>query len=143
MLQSRVSVSVRSAGVASVVGDYVQREASISTPAGFAKVCEQMGWPTGEMWKKLADHSLPWFEAPNGSYMYRNLDDGQWWIDEPSGGGVYVVRSEAPLPPLTGWKLLPVVSLPTCRSTSSSKWGNAAFLLLCLTHRAGATVIVK
>ena len=82
-------VTVLSAGVAAVVGRYAPREAATSIPAGFRAVCEQNGWPTtGEMWVRLADHSLPWFESPNGAYMYRNLEDGQWWIDEPGGAGV-------------------------------------------------------
>ena len=56
---------------------------------------------------RLADQALPWYEMENGAYVYKNVADGQWWIDEPSGGGVYVVPSTAPLPPTDGWRALP------------------------------------
>ena len=42
----------------------------------------------------------------HAAYMYKNVADGQWWIDEPSGSGVYVALSDAPLPPTTGWHAL-------------------------------------
>lgn len=99
------TVRVVAAGVSSIIGSYAQRDAA-KIPAGFAKVCEDMRWPVQGTWQKLCDQRLPWFEAENGSYMYRNVADGQWWIDEPSGGGVYVALSTEPLPPKTGWKAL-------------------------------------
>jgi hypothetical protein len=130
------AVRVTAAGVASVVGTYAARDAR-SIPAGFAKVCEQMQWDTKGTWEQLSDLKLPWFEAANGgahreleptskrwpthassathscaAYMYRNRGDGQWWIDEPSGAGVYVVLSDSPLPPTSGWKALPQGASP-------------------------------
>jgi hypothetical protein len=65
-----------------------------------------MRWDTQKSWRTLSDQSLAWFLADNGSYIYKNVADGQWWIDEPSGGGVYVARSNEPLPPVTGWTIL-------------------------------------
>ena len=101
-----LSVRIGSAGVPSVVGLYAARDATRAIPAGFAKVCEEMRWPTKETWNKLADQRLPWFEADNGAYLYKNVADGKWWIDEPNGGGVYVARSDAPEPPTSGWVTL-------------------------------------
>ena len=72
------SVRVVTAGVPSVVGVYSKREFE-EIPVGFAKVCEAMRWDTQESWHKLSDRTLPWFLAENGSYMYRNIMDGQWW----------------------------------------------------------------
>ena len=115
------SVRVANAGVPSVVGLYAQRDAAAAIPAGFAKVCEQMGWPTRQMWKKLSDESKPWFEADNGAYIYRNVEDGQWWIDEPSGSGVYVAESTAPLPPSSGWRLLHGAKSPAPEVTTSTQ----------------------
>ena len=100
------TVRVVTAGVASVVGSYAQRDVN-QIPHGFGMVCKQMGWPVQGTWTKLCDQRLPWFEHENGAYIYRNTADGQWWIDEPSGGGVYVVQSTANLPPTGGWKALP------------------------------------
>jgi hypothetical protein len=101
----RASVKVASAGTPSVVGAYVQRDPLV-IPTGFAKVCEEMRWNTAEQWQTLSDQKRPWFEAPNGAYMYFNKGDGHWWIDEPSGGGVYVASADTQLPPASGWKAL-------------------------------------
>ena len=100
------SISVRSAGSPSVVGLYEAKPTTM-IPDGFARVCEEMQWDTKSTWLKLADQSLPWFLADNGAYIYRNVADGQWWIDEPGGSGKYVARSEESLPPNSGWKALP------------------------------------
>mmetsp|Transcript_30699 Transcript_30699/g.96864 ORF Transcript_30699/g.96864 Transcript_30699/m.96864 type:complete len:81 (-) Transcript_30699:159-401(-) len=66
-----------------------------------------MRWPTAESWRSLADQQKTWFLHENGAYIYRNTRDGQWWIDEPSGGGVYVAKSDSDLPPTEGWEPLP------------------------------------
>ena len=58
------------------------------------------------MWNKLSDLKRPWFEAENGAYMYFNRADGQWWIDEPDGAGVYVSKADTQLPPVDGWNPL-------------------------------------
>ena len=105
------SVRVVSAGVPSVVGIYTAREATL-IPKGFTKVCNDMRWDAQDMWNKLNDHGLRWYLAENGSYIYRNKADGQWWMDEPSGGGVYVNMSEEPVPPSSGWKALSSANSP-------------------------------
>ena len=97
----RRTLHVVGAGVAEVNGMYQQMGATI--PAGFARTCEKQGWDAGAMWKKLYDQNTPWFEAENGSYVYRNKGDGRWWIDEPSGLGVYILESHEKLPPPSGW----------------------------------------
>ena len=65
-----------------------------------------MRWDTQDTWNRLADQALPWYEMENGAYVYKNVADGQWWIDEPNGSGVYVALSDAPLPPASGWRAL-------------------------------------
>ena len=102
----QATVRVVAAGVASVVGSYAQRSPKKSIPDGFAAVCTQQRWSIEATWKQLCDFDAPYFEHENGSYMYRNIADGQWWIDEPNGGGVYVALSQDKLPPSTGWKAL-------------------------------------
>ena len=53
------------------------------------------------------------------AYIYRNKADGQWWIDEPSGDGVYVAPRTAPLPPTGGWRALKrdAITLPQLEVT--------------------------
>ena len=62
-----------------------------------------MQWPVAETWHRLSDRNLPWWEAENGSYLYKNVEDGRWWLDEPGGQGVYIAPSESKLPPIDGW----------------------------------------
>ena len=90
-------VRISAAGVQSIVGRYAMREPT-AVPNGFAKVCQQQGWPIEETWQRLSDLRRPWFEADNGAYMYFNIADGQWWIDEPGGAGVYVPQLRPPFP---------------------------------------------
>eukprot|EP01063_Lacrimia_lanifica_P035781 TRINITY_DN6909_c0_g4_i1.p1 TRINITY_DN6909_c0_g4~~TRINITY_DN6909_c0_g4_i1.p1 ORF type:complete len:124 (+),score=20.28 TRINITY_DN6909_c0_g4_i1:139-510(+) len=99
------AVLVRSAGVADVNGRYSARDPKV-IPAGFGRTCRQMGWDTPQMWAQLSDGRRPWFEAENESYIYWNRGDGKWWIDGPSGAGVYIVPSNAPVPPGSGWQPL-------------------------------------
>ena len=106
------AVRVHSAGVASVVGLYHPRDPSV-VPRGFAKVCQQMKWPIEETWQRLSSRELTWWEADNGAYIYKNVGDGQWWLDEPGGSGVYVIVSEDPSPPLSGWRPLSDGAEPT------------------------------
>jgi hypothetical protein len=105
------SIRIAAAGTHSVVGTYTERDPRI-IPRGFAKVCDEMRWSPLPTWQKLADQSRPWFEAPNGAYMYFNVGDGNWWIDEPGGAGVYISMSNTPLPPVDGWKALPNAATP-------------------------------
>jgi len=106
-MQGAPSVRIVAAGVPSVVGSFVAKSPTAEIPKGFAAVCESMRWPTAESWRSLADQQKTWFLHENGAYIYRNTRDGQWWIDEPSGGGVYVAKSDSDLPPTEGWVLLP------------------------------------
>eukprot|EP00967_Tisochrysis_lutea_P045415 scaffold55165_cov35-Tisochrysis_lutea.AAC.1 len=99
-------VRVAHAGTASVIGDY-HAQNPLRIPDGFALVCKQQGWHSDAMWKQLTDLKRPWFEAESGAYVYWNRGDGSWWIDNPSGGGVYIVQSSSDMPPANGWKLLP------------------------------------
>ena len=105
------SVRIVAAGVTSVVGTFSARNPAV-IPAGFDKVCKQMKWDTREMWLKLSDQRLQWYEAANGAYVYRNVQDGQWWIDEPGGMGVYVAPSKSEMPPMAGWQPLQGAAAP-------------------------------
>uniref|UniRef100_A0A7S4W6Z4 Uncharacterized protein n=1 Tax=Alexandrium monilatum TaxID=311494 RepID=A0A7S4W6Z4_9DINO len=104
-LPGMTSVVVRGSGVADVNGEYEERN-PVDVPKGFGTTCSQMGWDTQQMWLKLSNQRTPWFEAPNGSYIYWNQSDGQWWIDAPDGAGVYVALASATQPPAAGWKAL-------------------------------------
>lgn len=100
-------IQVSGAGVAIVNGLYHSRSSQI-VPAGFANTCRKMGWPSEPTWKRLSVPSVDWFEHENGSYIYLH-QEGQWWIDEPTGGGVYLTNNnmEHPdIPPTNGWKPL-------------------------------------
>jgi len=100
-----VRVVVRGSGVDEVNQEYAEQPAAM-VPRGFAITCNKMGWDSKKMWLKLSDQKTPWFEAPNGSYIYWNRSDGQWWIDEPDGGGVFVALASPSLPPRNGWQPL-------------------------------------
>jgi len=71
-------------------------------PPGFAAVCVDAGWDTAAMWKRL-NGSAPWFRAANEAYVYFNRDDQHWWVDAPSGHGVFKARGPAHAPPSEGW----------------------------------------
>ena len=99
-------VVVAGASVEEVNGVYHSREPGI-VPAGFTETCVKMGWPAEAMWVKLSDGRRAWFESENGSYIYWNRSDGCWWIDAPSGAGVYIQKSSSQLPPVDGqWEPL-------------------------------------
>ena len=88
-------------------------------PRGFAAVCEANGWDVAATWGKLGGGDT-WYGAPNGAYMYFNLADGLWWLDEPGGGGVYTAagldgRRRAP-PAAAAWKLLGGATVPPPRA---------------------------
>ena len=109
MVMAKIVIS--GAGESVVNGEYTQRDSKI-IPKGFAATCDTMGWESEAMWQRLADDTKPWFEHENGSYIYRNKGDGKWWIDEPSGKGVYIVSSTAALPPPRGWEALSTGRMP-------------------------------
>jgi len=78
-----------------------------------------MNWDTQQMWNQLSDPSRHWFlSEQNDSYIYWNRGDGKWWIDGPSGAGIYIIKNNDELPPKYGWialdreyEPLPTVSL--------------------------------
>ena len=110
---SAFSVRIHGSGVPSVNTKY-ERKSSIEIPEGFAKVCVQNQWNVEATWAQL-NGKRNWFHASNDSYIYLNSMDNQWWIDEPSGLGVFVapeletlssLKNADILPPLNGWKAL-------------------------------------
>ncbi|KAL3928906.1 MAG: hypothetical protein SGBAC_012441 [Bacillariaceae sp.] len=112
---SATMIRVQGAGVASVNGVYKAKPYS-EVPAGFAKTCDKMGWPSEATWVKLAVPTLDWYEADNGSYIYLHKE-GQWWIDDPSGAGIYIAdnlngNNPLPLNPSSDWKPLGQGRLP-------------------------------
>ena len=74
-----------------------QRFQKASPPS--VRVCDGRQRRAGDRWpisRKLGSCTRT---APTS---HRNTRDGQWWIDEPSGGGVYVAKSDSDLPPTEG-----------------------------------------
>ena len=102
MSKAPQQISIRSAGFQHVNGVYEQQSPT-NIPAGFDRTCRAMNWNTEQMWKQLSDQSRPWYEAENESYVYWNRGDGKWWIDGPSGAGIYIVKNDALFPPKIGW----------------------------------------
>jgi hypothetical protein len=103
-------VVVSGAGSAIVNAAYARREAA-AVPRSFALVCRASGWDSEATWSRL-NGERAWWEAPNGSYLYFNRADGQWWLDSGETGlGVYVARAagtgakDAP-PPRSGWAVV-------------------------------------
>lgn len=97
-------IVVGGAAHAPINGEYVATSAE-TVPAGFDDVCRQQGWSTEQMWKQL-NRGATWFRASNGAYIYWNQSDQHWWIDEPSGAGVFKAQGPAHAPPQLGWKSL-------------------------------------
>lgn len=90
----------------SVGGLFVSKSAS-EIPKGFAQVCDDHGWDTDNTWAHLnGGHS--WFSNANnnGAYIYWNQSDKCWWIDAPSGDGIFKAKGPAHAPPAHGWKPL-------------------------------------
>lgn len=83
-----MSLKVSGAGVRVLNGFYQSRPSTL-VPEGFAATCARMRWNAGDMWNQLAVPQAPWYEHDNGSYMYLH-QDGRWWMDDPSGAGIYV-----------------------------------------------------
>jgi hypothetical protein len=95
-------ISIRSAGFQHVNGIYQQKSPTL-IPAGFDRTCRAMNWNTEQMWTQLSDQCRPWYEAENESYVYWNRGDGKWWIDGPSGAGIFIVKNDGWFPPKSGW----------------------------------------
>ena len=87
--------------VPAVNGDYSPKSAE-SIPTGFTSVCDAQKWDTQDMWNKLNGDSIWFAHSQNESYIYWNKGDKKWWIDGPSGAGVYIVKNDGALPPKTG-----------------------------------------
>ena len=104
---------VHGSGDSLVNGDYAPQNPAV-VPAGFRRTCEAQLWDPEAMWRKLSDGRRHWYLSPNDSYIYFNVGDGNWWIDEPGGGGVYIVPGigDENVPPPTGWQALPGAHLP-------------------------------
>jgi len=86
-------------------------------PTGFEWVCRQKGWNALDTWKELNGDST-WFKASTQAYIYWNKSNGVWWIDEPSGNGIYIAKAPSWAPPQTGWKALgPFGPLPSLVAT--------------------------
>lgn len=104
-------VKVQASGVAAVNAVYQERDPKV-VPVGFSLTCAENSWDPEEMWLQLSNQRTPWFEAENGSYIYWNRGDGQWWIDAPDGRGLYVARAPETATPSSGWQALPGAALP-------------------------------
>merc|ERR1719461_335633 len=103
------SIEIVNAGVAETNGIYSAKTAN-TIPKGFDNVRQENNWNSKEMWKKLNGENQWYLHNDNDCYAYRNLGDGQWWIDGIDGLGVYIVGenrgSVKEAVPSTGWKLL-------------------------------------
>ena len=103
------SIQVMNAGVAETNGVYNAMDSN-TIPKGFDKVCVENGWDSKNMWSKLNGSNQWYLHSQNNCYVYRNLNDRQWWIDGTDGLGVYIVNenrgSVKEAIPSNGWSLL-------------------------------------
>ena len=76
------TVEVLNGGTSIVNGRYQVQPAHV-IPNGFTLTCNKMSWDSKTMWEQLSDGITGWYEHENGSYIYRNVGDGKWWIDAP------------------------------------------------------------
>lgn len=105
---------VVASGVETVNQLYRERDPAV-IPIGFSITCAENNWDPESMWEQLSNGKSPWFEGPNGAYIYFNRGDGQWWIDAPDGKGLYVAQSSDVAPPAGGWVALPGATTPLPR----------------------------
>jgi len=111
-----VKIVVDGAGFKELNQEYVATSAD-EIPTGFEWVCRQKGWNAADTWRELNGDSI-WFKASTQAYIYWNKSNGVWWIDEPSGNGVYIAKAPSWAPPQTGWKALgPFGPLPSLVAT--------------------------
>ena len=96
-----LKIVVDGSGVPAVNGEYAATDAT-EVPDGFGRVCREQGWDTQQAWQKLNGEAT-WYAAANGAYIYFNQADRHWWIDEPSGEGVFKAAAPAHAPPQLGW----------------------------------------
>jgi len=75
-------------------------------PTGFSRMCNKAGGfaPRG-LWDELTNGVTPWFESKDGCFVYFNCNDGHWYVDNPSGAGMYLAVPDGSLllPPTNGW----------------------------------------
>ena len=79
------SVRVFSPTRPDIHGRYHACDGTNEIPEGFKLVCVQNKWNVETTWQGLnGGHDLVWFKhAENDAYVYRNSQDGCWWIDGP------------------------------------------------------------
>ena len=104
------SVRVFSPTRPDIHGRYHACDGTNEIPEGFKLVCVQNKWNVETTWQGLnSGHDLVWFKhAENDAYVYRNSQDGCWWIDGPDGFGVFKARGPKHAPPgaSTSWQTL-------------------------------------
>ena len=97
----RAAVPIRAIVVAGagaeVDGAYAAVDAA-RMPRGFEEVCRAQGWSADATWREL-NGGATWYEAEGGAYVYHNRADGCWWIDAPSGAGVFKAKAPPHAPP--------------------------------------------
>ena len=103
------SVLVSGAGSPIVNGAYLLRTPKV-IPSAFDLVCRQNRWDTQSLWERLNGAGC-WWESENGSYIYLNRGDSQWWMDSGETGlGLYVRLARGgesiDAPPADGWEPL-------------------------------------
>lgn len=109
-------IAVEGSGYEELNGEYVGTHAE-EIPTGFEWVCHQNRWDSKETWEKLNGGRV-WYKATNSAFIYWNQTNGVWWMDEPSGNGVYIAQGPAWAPPQAGWKSLgPFTPLPSLVAT--------------------------
>lgn len=101
-----LALTVKGAGVSVLNGRYLAKPFS-AIPAGFTATCVKARWNAQDMWNQLAASAADWYEHENGSYIYLH-NEGRWWMDDPSGAGVYVCRASVgdTKVPAVGWEPL-------------------------------------
>jgi hypothetical protein len=95
-------IAVHASGVEDLNGEYEATSAE-EVPRGFSVVCDEAGWNVDETWTRL-NGGADWFKASNEAYIYFNLLDEMWWIDDPAGHGVFKAPAPAHAPPSVGWQ---------------------------------------
>mmetsp|Transcript_28298 Transcript_28298/g.51577 ORF Transcript_28298/g.51577 Transcript_28298/m.51577 type:complete len:188 (-) Transcript_28298:150-713(-) len=75
-------------------------------PTGFARMCNKAGgFAPRPVWDDITNGVTPWFESKDGFFLYFNCNDVHWYVDNPSGAGMYLAVPDGSLllPPTAGW----------------------------------------
>mmetsp|Transcript_24797 Transcript_24797/g.59818 ORF Transcript_24797/g.59818 Transcript_24797/m.59818 type:complete len:187 (-) Transcript_24797:105-665(-) len=75
-------------------------------PTGFARMCNKAGgFAPRPIWDDMTNGITPWFESDDGCFIYFNCNDAHWYVDNPSGAGLYLAVPDGSLllPPTNGW----------------------------------------